>query len=163
MSNTIYLTLHLSNAAIFNFMSYLRIWIHCVWTTKNRTPYLGDQIRDEVISHIRENAKQKGIYIDHINGYREHLHALISLGGKQNISDIMQQIKGESSFWINRRKLTKLRFEWQDDYYAVSIGMNQLDNLRRYIEHQNQHHSKVSIQSELNNLIKEYKLERMED
>ena len=142
-------------------MSYVRIWVHCVWTTKDRIPYLKDQIRDKVISYIRENSKLKGIYIDHINGHHDHLHAIISLGGKQNTSDIMQRIKGESSFWINKNKLTKLRFEWQDDYYAVSIGMDQLGNLREYIRNQGLHHQKVSLQEELNNLIEEYKLERM--
>jgi len=144
-------------------MSYIRIWVHCVWTTKNRIPYLRDQIRDTVISHIRENAKLKGIYIDHINGYHDHLHALISLGGNQNISYIMQKIKGESSYWINKNKLTRLKLEWQDDYYAVSIGMIQIENLRQYIRNQDQHHQKVSFQDELNNLIEEYKLERMRD
>ena len=144
-------------------MSYVRIWVHCVWTTKDRIPYLRDQIRDEIISHVRENSKLKGIYMDHINGHHEHLHALISLGGKQNTSDIMQRIKGESSFWINKNKFTKLKFEWQDDYYAVSVGMDQLDNLREYIRNQGQHHKKVSLQDELNKLIEEYKLERMMD
>ena len=144
-------------------MSYLRIWLHWVWTTKDRIPYLRNQLKCEVISHIRENAQLKGIYIDHINGHYEHLHALISLGGKQNPSDIMQKIKGESSFWINKNKLTRLRFEWQDDFYAVSIGMTQLDNLREYIRNQVQHHQKVSFQEELNKIIEEYKLERMRD
>ena len=144
-------------------MSYLRIWIHCVWTTKDRVPYLRDQIRDEVISHIHENAKLKGIYIDHINGYHEHLHALISLGGKQTVSEIMQKIKGESSFWINKNKLTRLRFEWQDDFYSVSIGMTQLDNLRKYIRNQVLHHLKISFQEELDLLIEEYNLKKMKD
>jgi putative transposase len=113
--------------------------------------------------HILENAKLKGIYIDHINGYHEHLHALISLGGKQNISDIIQKIKGESSFWINKNNLTRLKFEWQDDYYAVSIGISQVDNLREYIRDQLRHHQKASFQEELDKMIKEYKLERMVD
>ena len=144
-------------------MSYLKIWVHCVWTTYKKTPYLKDEIRNEVIQHIRNNAKQKDIYIDHINGYYEHLHALISLGGRQNISEIMQKIKGESSFWINKNKLTRLKFQWQDDYYAVSIGMSQLDNLRKYIRGQEQHHKKVSCQEELNSLIEQYKLSKMKD
>jgi REP element-mobilizing transposase RayT len=144
-------------------MSYIRIWLHCVWTTKDRIPYLREQIRDAVISHIRENAKLKGIYIDHINGYHEHLHAIISLGGKQNISDIMQKIKGESSYWINKNKLTRLKFEWQDDFYSVSIGISQLDNLRGYIRNQVHHHQKVSFQEELDKIIEEYNLERMRD
>jgi putative transposase len=144
-------------------MSYLKIWVHCVWTTKKRIPYLTIGIKDKVIFHIRENAKVKGIYIDHINGYNEHLHALISLGGKQNISDIMQKIKGESSFWINKNKLTRQKFEWQDDFYAASIGIPQLDNLRKYIRNQEKHHQKIIFQEELDSIIEEYQLIRILD
>jgi REP element-mobilizing transposase RayT len=144
-------------------MSYLKIWVHCVWSTKNRIPYLNDRIREKVIFHIIENARSKGIYIDHLNGYNEHLHTLISLGGKQSISDLMQKIKGESSFWINKNKLTKLKFEWQDDFYSVSIGMSQLENLRKYIRNQEQHHQKISFQEELDSIIEEYKLQKMRD
>jgi len=144
-------------------MSKIKILVHCVWTTKNRIPFLRDQIRETVISHIRENAKQKGIFIDHINGYYEHLHALISMGGIQSISEIMQKIKGESSFWINKNKLTRLKFEWQDDFYAVSIGMDQLENLREYIRNQVSHHKIASFENEINNLIEEYHLERILD
>ncbi len=122
-----------------------------------------DHIREAVIKHIFDNAKQKGIYIDHLNGYHEHLHSLISLGCKQNVSEIMQNLKGESSYWINKSKLTKLKFEWQDDYYAVSVGMNQIENLREYIRNQVQHHRKEHIEDELDKLIKEYKLERFRD
>jgi REP element-mobilizing transposase RayT len=136
-------------------MSYIKIWVHCVWTTKDRVPYLSDQIRDKVIYHIRENAKLKGIYIDHINGSLEHLHALISLGGTQNTSDLMQKIKGESSFWINKNKLTRFRFEWQDDYYSVSVGVSQLANLRAYIRNQIEHHRKVTLDEELKRMIDE--------
>ena len=144
-------------------MSYIRIWVHCVWTTNKRIPYLKDEIRDKVIYHIRNNAIQKGIYIDHINGYHEHLHALISLGGQQTISEIMQKIKGESSFWINKNKMTSLRFEWQDDFYAVSIGMSQAENLRKYIRNQEEHNKKVPFQEELDMLIEEYQLQRIND
>jgi REP element-mobilizing transposase RayT len=124
---------------------------------------LRDPIREAVISHIIENSKLKGMYIDHINGYQEHLHAIISLGGTQNTSEIMQKIKGESSYWINKNNLTRMKFEWQDDFYAVSIGMPQLDNLRGYIRNQVLHHQKISFQDEINKLIEEYKFERIKD
>jgi putative transposase len=139
-------------------MSYLKIWVHCVWSTKNRIPYLNDRIREKVIFHIIENARSKGIYIDHLNGYYEHLHALISLGGKQSISDLMQKIKGESSFWINKNKLTGSKFEWQDDFYSVSVGMEQLDVLREYIRRQLKHHALISFEEELGKIIEEYNL-----
>jgi len=140
-------------------MSHLKILVHCVWTTRNRVPQLKDSIREAVISHILENSRTKDIYIDKLNGYNNHLHALISLGGKQNISDVMQLIKGESSFWINKNKLTIHRFEWQNDFWAVSIGIDHLKNLRRYIGNQVQHHRKKPLEDELDRLIKEYGLE----
>ena len=144
-------------------MSYISIWLHCVWSTKNRIPYLTDRIRSEVISHIYHNAKSKGIYLDQMNGYHEHLHALISMSGTQNISEIMQKIKGESSFWINKKKLTRLKFEWQDDFYCVSIGQSQMENLKIYIRDQEVHHKKVSWEEVLEKLIKENNLLRIVD
>ena len=144
-------------------MSYIRIWLHCVWATKNRIPYLTDRIKPEVITHIYSNAKSKGIYIDQMNGYYEHLHALISLGGSQNISEIMHKIKGEGSFWINKNKMTRLKFGWQDDFYCVSIGEPQIEKLRKYILHQEQHHQIVTWEEEIGKLVKEYKLIRMKD
>ena len=144
-------------------MTYVKVWVHCVWTTNKRIPFLRDEIRTDVIHHILENARTKGIYIDHINGHYEHLHALISLGSKQTLSEIMQKIKGECSFWINKNKLTKIKFEWQDDFYAVSLGTPQLANLRNYIRNQNQHHNKISFQEELDSIIEEYGLQKILD
>ena len=144
-------------------MSFVRIWVHCVWTTYKRTPFLKGDMRNDLIFHIRENALAKGIYIDHINGYEEHLHALISLASNQTISEVMQKVKGESSFWTNKNKLTRTKFAWQDDFYAVSLGMPQLDNMRAYIRNQQQHHERISFQDELDLLIEEYKLQYMRD
>jgi len=133
-------------------MSYISIWVHCVWTTKNRIPFLTDNIRDKVISHILDNARSKHIYIDQLNGSLQHLHALISLGGSQSSSEIMQKIKGESSFWINKNKLTRIRFEWQDDFYCISLDYRQLNIIRKYIRNQERHHIKVTWEEELSKL-----------
>jgi len=62
--------------------------------------------RAEIIHYIKQSTAQKNIFIDCINGYKDHLHALVSRGGKQNIADTMQQIKGGSSFWINNLRRT---------------------------------------------------------
>ena len=140
-------------------MSFIRIWLHCVWTTKNRLPYLKNEVRYQVIPHIKKNANAKNIYIDCINGHYEHLHALISLGGTQNICEIMQNIKGESSFWINRNHLIKQKFAWQDDFYCVSIGVPQLDHVRRYIHNQEGHHCTTTWKEELDELIRENQIQ----
>jgi putative transposase len=92
-------------------MGYMRIWFHLVWTTKNREPILTKEVRWELFSHIRENAENKGIYLDFINGYLEHVHCLISLGSGQNIDKILMLLKGESSYWINKNKIFGGKFE----------------------------------------------------
>jgi len=88
-------------------MAYIRIWIHCVWGTKNRIAFLTKENKRTIINHIRENARTKDIYIDFINGSKEHLHCIISLNQDQNISKVMQLIKGESSFWINKNQTSQ--------------------------------------------------------
>ena len=91
-------------------MSYVRIWIHCVWGTKNRIPFLNKENIIEVIAHIKENAKEKGVCLDFINGHKEHIHCTISLNADQTLAKTIQLIKGESSFWINKNKLTQSKF-----------------------------------------------------
>ena len=78
-------------------MSYIKIWIHAVCGTKNREPVLKLPILQQVCSHINSNAKEKGIYLDRINGYDEHVHVLMLLKHDHSISKQMQLLKGESA------------------------------------------------------------------
>ena len=122
-------------------MSYVRIYVHFVWATKNRERFLDSfELRKSVWRHIKQNAATKGIFIDRINGYHDHCHALISLGAEQTPAKIMQLIKGESSHWINENKLTRTRFEWQREYFASSVSDSSIENVRTYIENQERHH-----------------------
>ncbi|HEX4374337.1 MAG TPA: transposase [Puia sp.] len=72
--------------------------------------------------HIREYASTQNIHIDFMNGYTDHIHCLISLNCEQSIAKVINLIKGESSFWINKNKLTDEKFEWQKEYFAVSVS-----------------------------------------
>ena len=129
-------------------MPWIKVWLHFVWSTKNRIPYLQDPIRPKVFDHIRQNALKKKIHIDFINGYLEHVHCLISLGSDQTLEKLMQLIKGESSFWINKNELTKTKFGWQDEYFVASVSESNLEKVRRYIAKQEEHHSKVPFERE---------------
>lgn len=113
-------------------MAFVKIMIHAVWATKNREPFLTTEIRSTIIEHIKNNAKDKGICIDSINGYTEHLHCLLGLNADMSISKAMQLIKGESAFWINKHKVTKLKFEWADEYFAISVSESMLDSEKLY-------------------------------
>lgn len=140
-------------------MAFVRIWIHVVWGTKNRFPFLTKDIKSEVINHIKQNAKTKEIFIDCINGHTEHLHCLIGLNADMSIAKAMQLIKGESAFWINKNKVTSSKFEWADEYYAASVSESVLGKVREYIKNQEEHHSKTTFNEEYENFIKTYKFE----
>jgi len=133
---------------------FVKVWIHFVWSTKNREPFLTDGIRQKVFQHIRENAAEKDIYLDCIGGYVDHVHCLISLGTEQTIEKIMQLIKGESSFWINKNRLVKTRFEWQDEYFAVSVSESLVTGVRKYIANQEEHHRRKSFDDEFEGFMK---------
>jgi len=113
-----------------------------------------------VWQHIRENARQKGIYVDHVNGYSDHCHCLVSLGIDQTIQKVMQMIKGESSYWINKNNLTSNKFDWQDEYFAVSVSESALDRVREYIKNQDEHHGIKTFQEEYDEFIMKFGFEK---
>ncbi|MEQ9302119.1 MAG: IS200/IS605 family transposase [Cyclobacteriaceae bacterium] len=142
-------------------MPYLKIWLHIVWSTKNREPLLEKPIRQRIFDHIRENAKEKGIYIDHINGHNDHVHCLVSLMADQTVAKIVQLIKGESSHWVNQNQITSRPFGWQTEYFAMSVSQSQVDRVRAYIRNQESHHREVSFAEEYELMMDKYGFEKM--
>lgn len=138
-------------------MSFISAYIHFVWSTKHRIPYLKTKvIREAMWKHIKENAKSKNILIDHVNGYTDHCHCLISMGPDQTFSKVMQLIKGESAFWFNKQNFIKEKLEWQDEYFAASVSESQLGRVRNYIRNQEEHHKKKSFHHEYDSIIRKY-------
>ena len=140
-------------------MPFIKIWIHLVWATKNRKPSLTSDIRQKVFAHIRENAKTKNIHTDFVNGHADHVHCLVGLNQEQTIAKVVQLIKGESSFWINKTALCKEKFEWQDEYFAVSVSESGVDKVRQYIKNQEAHHAKKNFQQEYDEFMEKYGFE----
>ena len=138
-------------------MSWVKVYIHMVFSTKNRTPYLSSpELRQKVFRHIKDNAAEKNIWIDCVNGFDNHVHCLISLGKDQTISNVAQMIKGESSFWINKNQLTTEKFAWQNEYWAVGVSESHIENVRKYIYNQEEHHRKKSFTEEVNDFMEKY-------
>ncbi len=138
-------------------MSWVRIWIHLVFSTKYNAKLLPSKdLRCKVFEHIKKNANDKGIWLDRCNGYHQHVHCLISLGKKQEISKIAQLIKGESAHWINKNNLIPQKFIWQDDYWAVSVSESHIPAVRKYIDNQEQHHKEITFSEEIEEFMEKY-------
>jgi len=138
-------------------MPFVKVYIHFVWSTKNRQQTLNTpELRQKLWQHIRENAIKKEIFIDFVNGHSEHCHCLVSLGVDQTISKVMQLIKGEAAFWFNKQELTIQRLEWQDEYFAVSVSESQVEAVRNYIKNQEEHHKHKTFQQEYEEFIVKY-------
>jgi len=138
-------------------MSWVRVYMHMIFSTKNREPLLSSyEIRKKVFQHMKANAAEKNIWLDSINGYADHAHCLISLQKDQSISTVAQLIKGESSHWINKNQLIKNKFSWQDDYWAVGVSESHLQPVRNYIHAQELHHSRRSFEEEINEFMAKY-------
>ena len=137
-------------------MPFVKIWVHAVWTTKNREPLLEQSIRSSVFNHIHKNALENEILMDIVNGHLEHVHCLFRIKNDQSISKIMHLIKGESSFWINQQKITKSRIGWQEGYFAVSVSESQVGAVRKYIQTQDDRHTKETFAHEYDEFIKRY-------
>lgn len=144
-------------------MPHVKVWIHFVWTTKNREPLLTEDIRGRIFEHIRQNAKAKGIFLDHINGWFEHVHCLISLGTEQTISETVKLLKGESSHWINSNNLVRGKFKWQHEYFAVGVSESLVDKVRAYIRGQEEHHRIRPFSDEFDAMIEKFGFRRFAD
>ncbi|MFN0204326.1 MAG: transposase, partial [Bacteroidia bacterium] len=96
--------------------SLFQIWIHAVWTVKQRAPVLDKSFRFELFRHIKTIASEKGIYVDIINGIEDHVHCLFLLKSTQTVANVLKELKGESSRWINENNLIGGEFAWQAGY-----------------------------------------------
>jgi len=114
-------------------MSYIKIWIHAVWTVKKRKAVLTSDVRQQLFEHIHQNAIEKDILLELVNGHNNHVHCLFRLKNDQTIEKVMQLIKGESSYWFNKNNLSKLKLIWQKEYFAVSVSESHVDVVNAYI------------------------------
>ena len=139
--------------------TYTQIHIQFVFAVRFREAVIHSSWKDELYRYmtgIVQNNKHKLIAI---NGIPDHIHILIGMRPTQSISDLMQDIKGSSSKWINQKGFIKVKFEWQEGYGAFSYGKSQVKDVIAYIENQEQHHSKKTFRDEYLDFLKKFDVE----
>ena len=136
--------------------TYYKLWIHLIWSTKDRRPLIQKEIRWKIFDHINKKAKREGYYLDTINGVADHVHCLLSLQPRYSISEVVNKLKGESSHWINHERITPTRFVWQGGFAAFSVSESQVGKVRAYIRNQERHHQRMSFEFEVQEFLKLY-------
>ncbi|MDZ7658159.1 IS200/IS605 family transposase [Fodinibius sp.] len=129
--------------------SYSSMWVHLIWTTKDRNPLLHKNFRVALFKYVKGNAQQKGMIVDTINGIEDHVHCLVRLKTSQSIAQIVKQLKGSSSRWISSKNVIGIPFSWQVGYGAISVSPSEINAVRQYIIQQEKHHATWKLDQEI--------------
>jgi REP element-mobilizing transposase RayT len=139
--------------------TYSQIHIQLVFAVKFKDALINEACKEELYKYITgiiQNNKHKLICI---NGMPDHIHILIGMRPSQSISDLVKDIKSNSSRWINEKKFLPVRFEWQDSFGAFSYGKSQVDSVVHYILNQENHHKKENFREEYLNFLKKFEID----
>ena len=135
------------------------ILIHLIFSTKHREPFITPTIETELHPYMAKIFRGLRSPSLAINGTSDHLHVLFALGRVIAITDLVEEIKTESSKWIKTKGPEFRNFHWQNGYGAFSIGQSQVPAMKRYIARQKQHHRRVTFQEEYRKFLKAYGIE----
>ncbi|MGA2297861.1 MAG: IS200/IS605 family transposase [FCB group bacterium] len=134
--------------------TYTQIHIHSVFTVKNRDSLIQKEWKDELYMYITGIIKNNNHKLIIINGMPDHVHLLFGLRPEQSLSKLMQDIKANSSKWINEHNLVKEKFSWQEGYGAFSYSKSQLSSVIEYIKNKEKHHEKKTFIDEYVEFLK---------
>jgi putative transposase len=139
--------------------SFTKMYVQLVFAVHKRENILFKSIRPrifEYISGIIRDQKHKSIIV---NGTSDHIHILYGLNPSVSVSDTVHDIKRGSSLFINNNKLVAGKFSWQEGYGGFTYSRSQIENVYRYIENQEVHHTKVTFRKEYLELLEENEID----
>lgn len=139
--------------------TYTQIHIQFVFAVKYRHGLIHSSWKDELYQYITGIVHNNRHKLICINGMPDHIHILIGIRPHQSISDLMQDVKGGSSKWINDKKFLKGKFEWQQGYGAFSYSKSHVKNVVNYIQNQEQHHQKKTFLEEYVDFLEKFEVD----
>ena len=131
--------------------SFNKIWIHAIWSTKERQPFISGSVENNIYNFLREEFIALGCPVRIINGMPDHVHSLFLLNPQKAM--ILKYVKGSSSHSVNSQNLITKKFSWQRGYAACSVSESQLERAFHYIRNQKQHHQKKTYFQEHEELL----------
>ncbi|MBN1638873.1 MAG: IS200/IS605 family transposase [Ignavibacteriales bacterium] len=139
--------------------SLTKIWIHLIFGTKERMPFIKESFEKKLYEYIKqiiESDFKSLLYT--INGTSDHIHILMLQNQNYSIADFAKNIKGNSSHWINQNGFLKAKFAWQTGYGAFSVSESMIEDVKKYILNQKEHHRKISFAEEYKKFEEKYGL-----
>ena len=140
--------------------SLAKLWIHLIFSTKDRYPFLLDKpLRTDMHAYLANVLRSHDCEPIIVGGVEDHAHALFSLSRNYSIAHIVKEIKRTSSSWIKDIASKHRGFHWQRGYGAFSVSQSHLEQVTRYIERQEEHHQRVTFQDEYRAVLRKYCVE----
>lgn len=133
--------------------TYTQIHLQLVFAVKHRAAIVAPVWKYDLYNYMTGIIHNHSHKLLAINGMPDHVHILIGMRPTQSLSELMQQLKQESSRWVNDNQLTSSRFAWQEGYGAFSYSKSQLPNVIRYIDNQEEHHQAHTFLTEYKQLL----------
>jgi putative transposase len=139
--------------------SLAKVYLHVVFSTKNRAPLLTDGWREELFQVVGGSANNLGCQSLIVGGVCDHLHQLLILGRTISIADAVGKIKSTSSLWVNQSRGLPAPFHWQGGYAVFSVSQSNVEAVREYIRQQPEHHKQQNFQDELRQWLRRYEIQ----
>jgi REP element-mobilizing transposase RayT len=136
--------------------TYTQIYIQIVFSVKGKEKIISKEWKNELYKYISGIITNKGHKSIIVNGVSDHIHIFVGLNSSMAISDLVRDIKNNSSKYINSKNLVKGKFSWQAGYGAFSYAHSQVEKVYNYILQQEQHHKKKTFQEEYVDLLKKF-------
>lgn len=138
--------------------TFSQIYIQVVFAVRSRNSLIHSTWEEELYKYISGICKNKGQKLLAINGMPDHIHILIGLKPSSCLSDLVREIKKSSNNFINEKRFTPSKFQWQEGYGAFSYSHSALDNVISYINNQKEHHQKHTFREEYISFLKKFEL-----
>ncbi len=139
--------------------SFVSLHVHIVFSTKNRQPFIADEIAPRLYDYIGGVVSNHGGALVASGGMPDHVHLLVSLSKELSISELVRFIKSNSSKWVHETFSDLQLFAWQTGYGAFAVSFSNLDAVKTYIANQKEHHRVHSFQDEFRELLRRHHIE----
>ena len=138
--------------------TFSQIYIQCVFAVKGRQNLVQNPWREEIFKYMAGIIKGKNQKPIIVNGVADHVHLFIGLNPSISVSELVRDVKNNSTSYINEQKFITDKFSWQEGYGAFSYAHSQIDHVYQYILNQEEHHHKKTFKEEYIDFLKKFEI-----